>query len=440
MSTPHIRLKAENFRAIGSADILLDGITVVAGENGCGKSTLSKLLYHVYKSSANYEALVSNELRMKLMNIDRFLEIVISEIHSISNRRNTKEEFSELKDLRRELKMGSFEVSEEEVQKWILLIDRIENNYKSQPTLFKEPEFVKRKNDRLKFIIRDILKDDSISIDDSVPFKKVKSLLVDIFQDAMEKVKFRPTSLFLQELSSIYSEERMPGTFELYEFEEQIVSVSKETLSIPYLIQNSIYIDTPMMFGVEYSHDEWDDLNSLLILKGKPKNSKISNEISNTIISGNVTLKENSFASDDFIFKRSDGEVFNLIECATGIKAFAILQILINNGSLTDKTLLIIDEPESNLHPQWIIEYARIIVLLNKEIGVKFFIASHNPDMVSALKYISQKEGTEGGLNYYLSERRNGTFKYDYRHLGNDIEPIFASFNIAIDRINQYGI
>jgi hypothetical protein len=75
---------------------------------------------------------------------------------------------------------------------------------------------------------------------------------------------------------------------------------------------------------------------------------------------------------------------------------------------------------------------------MNKTIGTKIFIASHNPDMVSALKFISEKQQTEGNLNFYLAEK-NTDFNYNYKSLGVDIEPIFESFNIAIDRINQYG-
>lgn len=141
-----------------------------------------------------------------------------------------------------------------------------------------------------------------------------------------------------------------------------------------------------------------------------------------------------------FVYKRSDGMVFNLLNCATGVKSFAILQLLYKNGHLNEKTLLIIDEPEVHLHPQWIVEYARLMVLLNKELGVKFFIASHNPDMVSAIKYISEKEQTDGNLNYYLAEKEENEFTYTYRHLGTEIDDIFGSFNIAIDRINLYGI
>jgi predicted ATPase len=113
--------------------------------------------------------------------------------------------------------------------------------------------------------------------------------------------------------------------------------------------------------------------------------------------------------------------------------------LLLKSGYLDSKTLLIIDEPEVHLHPQWIIEYARLMVLLNKELGVKFFIATHNPDMVSAIRYISEKEGISNKLNFYLAEESEVKYQYNYKHLGIEIDEIFASFNIAIDRINQYG-
>ena len=151
-------------------------------------------------------------------------------------------------------------------------------------------------------------------------------------------------------------------------------------------------------------------------------------------------MGEGIYSTDDFKFKRSDGEVFNLLDIATGIKSFLILQQLLKNGSISDKTLLIIDEPESNLHPQWIIEYARIIVLLNKQLGVKFFLATHNPDMVSAIRYISEKEGNLDNVIFYLALPSDKEFSYKYHLLDKNIEPIFGSFNIAIDRINKYGI
>lgn len=440
MAVPQIRIKTEAFRAISNADIVIDGITVVAGENGCGKSTLSKLLYFFYKTASNYNSLVSRDLKFKLRDIERFLEIILSEIHSVSNERNTKEEFEELKKLRRNLD----DLQEEDMIKWISFVQKIENNYYSQPSLFKEKlPLNSRISNRIKFIIRDILdlKDESTNWDTNMlPFDRVVTLLEERFHDAFDKIKLRPTSLFLRALENVFTGHELPDKFEVFEFDEQIISIKGKTLSIPYAVQNVIYIDTPMVIGIENSDVEhWDDLNELLHKRGKASFSDLSRIISEEVINGDAALDEKAISVSDFSYTRSDGYTYNLLDVATGVKSFAILQLLIKNGSLSDKTLLIIDEPESNLHPQWIIEYARLIVLLNKQVGVKFFIASHNPDMVSALKYISEKEGVETTLHYYLAEKDNLKFSYQYRHLGTSIEAIFKSFNIAMDRITKYG-
>lgn len=61
--------------------------------------------------------------------------------------------------------------------------------------------------------------------------------------------------------------------------------------------------------------------------------------------------------------------------------------------------------------------------------------------MISAIKYISEKENISDNLTFYVAEEveSEGFGKYKFKNLGKDIEEIFSSFNIALDRINQYG-
>jgi hypothetical protein len=237
----------------------------------------------------------------------------------------------------------------------------------------------------------------------------------------------------------VFSEGILPGHLEVQEYDEPIYSKDKSNLSIPFSIQNVIYTDTPMVIGKEGTGvDYWNDLNELLKKRGRPVLSDLSQMISSEVIKGDVSVDE-SPSGRGFLYKRADGISFDLQDCATGIKSFAILQLLLNNGELNDKTLLIIDEPEVHLHPQWIVEYARIIVLLNKHLGVKFFIASHDPDFVGAIRYISEKQGNLDKVNYYLADRSATDYVYNYQHLGVDIEPIFKSFNRALERIDLYG-
>jgi predicted ATPase len=439
VQAPNIRVFTENFRAINNADIIINGITVVAGENGCGKSTLSKLLYFLYKTISNYDELVKKRLFESMTDVNRFFDIIQQDIRVNSKDRYQRDELrKEFNDLRRGMLHSDDFFFEEESEKWVKFLLKIETLYIE--SLQNNSEKLNLNTTRFSYMIKDILKKDNLNNDIADSFAKIRDFIDDKFKEAIGKVKSRPTTLFIDELKSVFSDDVLPKKFEVREFDDLIVSLERNHLSIPYSIRNAIYIDTPMMLSVEDSHNShWDDLNQLL-LEGGNSSNKFTQLISKEVIQGDIIADDDIYSADEFKFKREDGSIFNLIDVATGIKAFSILQMLLKNNKLDDKTLLIIDEPESNLHPQWIIEYARIIVLLNKELGIKFFIATHNPDMVSAIRYISEKENNLTDVNFYLAEKVENKFKYNFRFLEKEIDPIFESFNIAIDRINKYGI
>ena len=258
---------------------------------------------------------------------------------------------------------------------------------------------------------------------------------------AAASVRNRNTEVFTGYIKTFFNNEDITDKFNLYEYGVGITNYQRQRLLHFRSIDKVLYIDTPMAIGLSSTHiPHWDFLNETLRQGGE--NKSLNSENIYRLLSENILEGEASFDTksifDRFVYQRKDGLIINLLDCATGIKSFAILQILLKNGYLDNKTLLIIDEPEAHLHPQWIVEFARIITLLNKELGVKFLIASHNPDMISALKYISEKEKISDNMNFYLAEKTEEE-TYIYKALGSEIDEIFGSFNIAIDRINQYG-
>lgn len=55
------------------------------------------------------------------------------------------------------------------------------------------------------------------------------------------------------------------------------------------------------------------------------------------------------------------------------------MRCILHYRVLRKKSVLILDEPEINLHPEWQTEYARIIVMLQKELELYVVITTHSP-------------------------------------------------------------
>ena len=81
------------------------------------------------------------------------------------------------------------------------------------------------------------------------------------------------------------------------------------------------------------------------------------------------------------------------------------------------------DKCRGQKHPINEVERANELV----KSGIDAITYSNSPDFVSAVKHIAEKEKVD--VEFFL----NGV------SCGNDIEPIFADFNIALDLINKYA-
>ena len=88
------------------------------------------------------------------------------------------------------------------------------------------------------------------------------------------------------------------------------------------------------------------------------------------------------------------------------------------------------------LHGRFIVQ--RILTMIYKTLGTKIVIATHSPDMVSAMQTIAGKEGVLSNTNFYIAQK-NTTGKFDYKALSGDTEDIFKSFNVALDKIEEYA-
>ena len=62
-------------------------------------------------------------------------------------------------------------------------------------------------------------------------------------------------------------------------------------------------------------------------------------------INGKISVDKGWFKNDELHYHRTDGLDITLASTATGIKSFAYLQRLLENGYLNEESLLLIDEP-----------------------------------------------------------------------------------------------
>jgi predicted ATP-dependent endonuclease of OLD family len=414
----------EKFRAINNANIVLDGITVVSGINGCGKSTLSKLLYQTYKYSINYNRLLVLDIRVKLQPyyevLNQLYTLLIS--HTRQNSMNILRRWRKLTNLD---KADSYiEDTRELCRNFLEVEKRISEDGESLMT------------ERTWRIIWTALGSEENRDLESI-LDTLLAQMTDIVKQTVALSQERPSSLLYNKVkTNLHSD--LPLSVEVSEYGDPFIGPQTKTVALPHYIQRVLYLDTPMMLGIEPldGPENWDELNSCLRQSSSyDYDGIVKDTIQKDILHGEAVYDEESI-ENVINFKREDGKIFDLLDCATGVKSFSILQLLLKNGFLRKDTLLIVDEPEVHLHPQWIVEYARLILLLHKEIGVKFFIASHSTDMVGALKEIAPIVGVTD-LNFYVAEDA-GNMLYDYKYLGDDVEPIFASFNKSYEKLDYY--
>ena len=438
-----------DYHAIKEAEIKLDGITVLSGINGCGKSTLSRWLYYLVNGINGFDNNAFSEYITSLKGLLSKFEFVLREIEMVEHI-HAKSFLGKVIRVNEELDLliEQTGIIEKKVNKSIQLIYSLLSEIRQilKDYYLSEEVSIERKKRISSFLeIKEVNKDNIEKLLDtfvedyrySIYYKKINLFI---------KIKTRNIDTLYEFLSNLYETGlEKPSNIQIEEDGDELLA--NNSFSSIFNLRKAIYIDTPMALTAnDLSNHFWTDLRDKLKERkaSVTNNKKLLLRISR-ILNGSVVIKTEKllgvYEENTLRFVSSDKQIdIPLKDVATGYKSFSYIQRLLENGELTSETLLMIDEPEAHLHPQWIVEFARILVMLHKEIGVKIMIASHNPDMISAIQAIAEASGVIENINFYLAEPYEGNpHQYVYRCLGQDIEDIFKSFNVAFDKINMYA-
>ena len=382
-----MKLSIENLAKIKKADIELNGITIIAGENDSGKSTVGKALAAMFSGFYNVNEYVQKERNLALA---RVLYMAV---------KNNPESLENI--LKNSLKFPL-----EQGDLYVIL-----SKYR-----WKEAEIaisVLRKIALEKFGI-DIKTDETMFARLSQQVKEILSLTAkDIIAKRLEN-KFN--AVFCEQVNSLYNSEKAKVALNVQGKNLRAVFMDDVCKNLDYdisLMHDAIYIANPYL--IDYAHNDVFAKESLatdLITKiRQKKNDDLLNDIIRQknlqeFLDKLAEMIPGKFVDEkEDLYLRYDGMrgAINVKNISVGVKAFAIIKRLLENGWLEENGVLVFDEPEIHVHPKWQVVFAEIIVLLQKHFNMTILLTTHSPYFINALEVYSVKYGIKDVLTSYLS-------------------------------------
>ncbi|WP_405324170.1 AAA family ATPase [Methanobrevibacter sp.] len=202
-------------------------------------------------------------------------------------------------------------------------------------------------------------------------------------------------------------------------------------------ISKVFYFDSFSLFdnksGGTYFLEHVKSLEAALEITEDNHNEELEVEKLIKEILGGQIQKENG----ELFFVRENGFKSHMKNTSSGVKQVAIIQTLLNNKELEPNSFLIMDEPEVNLHPEWQIKFAKILVLLVKELDLSIYIASHSPFFIEAIELYSQYYGLIDDSYFYLTQKAEG-YQYDIVSVdSNNLEAIYRNLGQPYDILDK---
>ncbi|MBO6246596.1 MAG: AAA family ATPase [Anaerovibrio sp.] len=419
-----MKLLIQNLAKIKSAEIELNGLTVIAGDNDTGKSTVGKVLYSMFNSFCNMSNIIRNQ---RCHGISSVIMDVISEYENFPYQRPTLlgRSFTDAYNLGKEL--------ENELE---LSLNNILN--KSREYVEKNYSF-------------DIF-DDAARIDDIKSRVQVRLDITD-GEIARKRVGEFFYKVFKKQVNSLQN--NTVASVQMLIKQQQIVAKIKDNSCFDSAINfnlkhNAVYVDNP--FVMDKLSTKFVNVDNIIVYELVKRLREHKNIDLVTDIVNEKALNQVMSIVDDVIpgdFVTNDGEFglkksgwnepLNVGNLSTGVKAFGILKCLLQNNQIEKQDVLILDEPEIHLHPGWQLRYAEFLVLFQKAFDLTILLTTHSPYFLNAIEVYTAKYDSQDKVNYYQTELLNNgmaTLNEVTGQLNKIYSSMAAPFNL-LDKMEQ---
>lgn len=394
-------LNISNVGKIERAAIEINGITVIAGENNAGKSTIGKTLFSIFNSMNNMDEKITQERKNRVnLIVNRSLQGKIS--HNIMNASLRRRNSNTVARTLTETIIDCW--NSESKPRWE---DYIRNQI-SKTSIFDNQqdmeEFISECAEKL---------DELFAISDQKVMTEVITRWFDrVFENQMSPLRDEKTE---SEVELIIKDKKVQLTFS----ENACIDWKSEI----NLLHQAFYIDNPFVLDyltsyyttpriteshlIKYLINEQDDIydNIFDAVVAKDKLNETYATLGE-VIEGDIEVNQNG----EYYFKSDkDEKPLSIVNMSTGLKSFALIKRLLEVGGIKEKDVLILDEPEIHLHPEWQLLYAKLIVLLQREFDLSMIITTHSPYFLDAIDVFSAKYSGANRPRYYLAENVGGT-------------------------------
>lgn len=434
-----MKLHIENLAKIEQADIEINGITVIAGKNNTGKSTVGKILYSLFETFYNYEDRLYKQkffaikerlerwqhilinLKSPIDSVSsyksylkRINHIVFELINSYNDQITLKQYLSILKEV---LKVnginynaddGYIEQLAEQIFSIVSINKQREINKLMQSSLqieFNDEFLPKGNNDDVHVKLEIRSRNISFDIEDNQRKLQVKE-----YQNLNSEVIYYDNPFIIDRLSKYNFQSYIGSIHEndgdiLTHFDRMQIILNRPSDINEANVYNQILSDDIL---AKIEQDIIDSINGDFILEN-----------------GNIMFKEKNL--------ETAMEISNL---SAGVKSFAILLKLIKEFKIGKNSTLILDEPEVHLHPEWQLKYAKLLVLLQKTLNLHILINSHSPYFINAIEVFSAKYEIANNCKYYLADLNNNYRAY-FEDVTKNTEKIYQKLAEPLRLLND---
>ena len=427
-----MQFTVDHIGRIGHASIKLDGLTVIAGRNNKGKSTIGESLFALVNSQHDFPLKVMSRNRESIRDAAR--ECLFTSAPSVNGAETRMylnyraltiisdklcEHFISVED----------KVQANDIKEW-LQKEYANNNEHSRSSWDADHD-----QDRERYMARNFRRTAAILASDEESAIEFRDTCAALLNDSEASLRATFTvdafnQLFKKQYISYLCNNEKSASVALSEngmqnapFIATNFSRNKCTTEVKLSVQPVVlFIDDPNLLSIildshrlrpdgdnketVFANALYDQMKAKHKIRSAEEEDEYNGkcqEIIDMLEKAHVSrLKTDKVGHQTLQESWMPQQEIRLSNVSVGVQAIELLKEVVRSGSLDDNTFLVLDEPEIHLHPEWQLIYARALTEIANSLHTKVLVTTHSPYFIQALQVYSRQAKIQEQFHTYM--------------------------------------